>query len=290
MNTKLFFGCALVLASYMSNVSAEDCRTLKEQAKQATGQQKAELWQQAIRDCPSSDLMYLHYQHGLALITVKNFAEALEAFKQADKDGGGKDNGNNKNYYTTKVAVLGRQAQMHIALQQRAEAVVPLKSAMKLAKDEQITIPEWLLSLQKYNDDTNSKEPFTATEVASLLKEGRAFGVEPTLDYQITFEFNSATMTSDGEALLNKVAEGLQDIRSHVVVVGHTDTQGDVAYNQALSEKRAVAIKKALVAKAPSLANQLTTLGKGESEPKYNGGTPDDDQRNRRVEFVFALK
>ena len=71
-------------------------------------------------------------------------------------------------------------------------------------------------------------------------------------------------------------------------MVGHTDTKGDATYNQNLSERRAVAIKKALVAKMPSLAKQLTTQGKGKTEPKYNGDTPDDDQRNRRVEFVFS--
>ncbi|MBK8326853.1 MAG: OmpA family protein [Moraxellaceae bacterium] len=286
MNVKLSLGCAMVLVSYISTASAEDCGALKEQARQATGQQKVELWQQSINECPSSNLMYLHYQHGLALITTGNFDEALNAFKKADNNGVGND----RNYYTTKIAVLGRQAQMHLKLEQRVEALAALKSASKLAKEEQITIPDWLLAVQKYNDDAITNKPFTAAEINRLLATTKAFGVEPALDYQITFEFDSATMTPEGKALLQKVIESLQGITTSLSVVGHTDTKGDANYNQTLSEKRAIAIKNALVAKIPSLANQLTPLGKGESEPKYNSGTSDDDQRNRRVEFVFAVK
>ncbi len=285
MNIKLFLSCAMVLACYMDNANAEDCSALKEQAKKATGQQKVELWQQAIQSCPSSDLMYLHYQHGLALITTKSFAEALDAFKLA---GNIVSEDKSKDYYATKVAILGRQAQVHLNLQQRAEALTFLNVAINLAKAETLTLPKWLVELQKYNDDNNSQQPFTAEEVKSMLKRGRDVGIEPKIDYQITFDFNTATMTSEGEALLSKVVESFQNMPSSVVVVGHTDTKGDTTYNQTLSEKRAVAIKKALAAKIPALANKLTTQGKGKTQPKYNGGTPDDDQRNRRVEFVFV--
>lgn len=286
MNIKLSVGLALLLAAHISNVSATetDCTALKEQAAQATGQQKVELWQQAINECPSSSQMYLHYKHGLALIATKNFTAALDELKEAATKGQGNDN----DYFATKVAILGRQAQVYLNLNERINAKSALNSAAQIAKSNQIALPEWLVELQKFDDDATSQQPLSKAEIKTLIeKSNRDFFVEPKLDYQITFEEESTTITSEGNALLQKVIESFQDVTKPILIVGHTDTRGDAAYNQALSEKRANHIKKMLAAQIPSLANKLTTIGKGESEPKYHGNTSDDHQKNRRVEFVF---
>ncbi len=283
MNFKNRFIVAIAAACFISGAYAQgDCLSLHKEAQQVSGQAKVQLYKQVLTVCNPSFTLY--YQQGLAFKEVENFSAALESFQNAQQA----SNTAESNYTEKTVAALGRQAEMQVILAQRAKGISTLKLAIKIAKDEQITIPDWLLSLQKQMDDTISEKPFNSKELRSLLNETRALGVEPTLDYQITFDFNTATMTSDGEALLSKVVESFQDIHSNVVVVGHTDTKGDATYNQNLSERRAVAIKKALVAKMPSLAKQLTTQGKGKTEPKYNGDTPDDDQRNRRVEFVFS--
>lgn len=286
MNIKLSVGLALLLAAHISNVSATetDCTALKEQAAQATGQQKVELWQQAINECPSSSQMYLHYKHGLALIATNDFTAALKALEQANAKGECKDN----DCFATKVAILGRQAQVYLNLNQRPHAKSALNSAAKIAKANQLSLPNWLVDLQKHDDDTTSQQPLSKAEVNTLIaRSDKDFFVEPKLDYQITFEENSTTTTSEGNALLQKVIESFQDVTKPILIVGHTDTRGDAAYNQALSEKRANHIKKMLAAQIPSLANKLTTIGKGESEPKYHGNTSDDHQKNRRVEFVF---
>jgi len=65
---------------------------------------------------------------------------------------------------------------------------------------------------------------------------------------------------------------------------GHTDSTGSTSYNQALSERRAVAVRGALIARGANAAN-LTAVGYGESRPIASNGTREGRARNRRTEF-----
>ena len=71
---------------------------------------------------------------------------------------------------------------------------------------------------------------------------------------------------------------------SAVSVVGHTDTRGEAAYNQALSERRASAVKAWLVAHGVP-ATRVTASGAGESRPRATGDTDEAHRANRRVEI-----
>jgi OOP family OmpA-OmpF porin len=64
--------------------------------------------------------------------------------------------------------------------------------------------------------------------------------------------------------------------------VGHTDNTGSDAYNQALSERRAEAVKAWVVAQGVNPA-LITTSGKGESEPADDNSTAEGRRNNRRV-------
>ena len=72
-------------------------------------------------------------------------------------------------------------------------------------------------------------------------------------------------------------------------IEGHTDSIGSDSYNQALSERRAQAVKAYLVSKGIS-ATRLSTEGKGESEPiadntKNGRDNPEGRAMNRRAEL-----
>lgn len=71
-----------------------------------------------------------------------------------------------------------------------------------------------------------------------------------------------------------------------IAVEGHTDSVGNDAYNQDLSERRATAVKDLLVARdiAPE---RITATGHGESLPVADNKTAAGRQQNRRVEIVF---
>ena len=70
-----------------------------------------------------------------------------------------------------------------------------------------------------------------------------------------------------------------------LVIEGHTDNVGDAAANQALSEKRAAAVKAYLVGKGVD-ASRLESKGLGATKPKVSNDTPEGRQTNRRVELV----
>ena len=89
-----------------------------------------------------------------------------------------------------------------------------------------------------------------------------------TLSADGLFEFNSAVIAS-GKQELVALADSLKadKMLKAVTVVGHTDYLGSDKYNQALSEKRANAVKDYFVA-AGVAADKVAAMGKGESEAK----------------------
>ena len=69
-------------------------------------------------------------------------------------------------------------------------------------------------------------------------------------------------------------------------VVGHTDSDGEAAYNIGLSERRANAVADVLQSDGVPY-NRLRTIGRGEEQPIATNLTPEGKAQNRRVEVVI---
>ncbi|MDB5815565.1 MAG: ompA family protein [Rhodocyclales bacterium] len=82
------------------------------------------------------------------------------------------------------------------------------------------------------------------------------------------FEYNKAEISNLGQEKLAAFADRVVKLKSLevVIAVGHADRVGTDAYNQALSEKRADAVKDFLVSKGVP-ANRVYTEGKGKTQP-----------------------
>ena len=107
-----------------------------------------------------------------------------------------------------------------------------------------------------------------------------------TLPEDITFDTNSDIVRPSLQAELNKVAASLvQYPDSSVLVIGHTDNQGDATYNQRLSERRASSVSAILKAGGVS-GRRVSASGRGENEPKASNLTPEGMAQNRRVEII----
>jgi outer membrane protein OmpA-like peptidoglycan-associated protein len=105
----------------------------------------------------------------------------------------------------------------------------------------------------------------------------------------VNFEFDRADLRPDAKPVLDSVYALLKAEPSlRLSIGGHTDNQGSSAYNQALSEKRARAVREALVARGlrDTDAKRLDAAGFGSSMPIADNGTEDGRARNRRVELV----
>ncbi|MDP2657696.1 MAG: OmpA family protein [Candidatus Deferrimicrobium sp.] len=72
-----------------------------------------------------------------------------------------------------------------------------------------------------------------------------------------------------------------------ISVEGHTDSVGKDKYNQALSERRAAAVKKYLVENGAATPDKIKPVGYGESRPVADNKTKEGKFKNRRVEILI---
>nr|MBP6610941.1 OmpA family protein [Paludibacter sp.] len=102
----------------------------------------------------------------------------------------------------------------------------------------------------------------------------------------IKFDVAKATIKPESMGTINYVVKMMTEHPElKFSVEGHTDSDGDTASNQKLSEARSKAILDAMV-KAGISASRLTSKGHGESKPMTGNDTPEGKAQNRRVEFV----
>jgi outer membrane protein OmpA-like peptidoglycan-associated protein len=107
---------------------------------------------------------------------------------------------------------------------------------------------------------------------------------------RIEFDYDRATLRPEAAARLARLGKFLAKSRDNwksLVISGHTDERGSVAYNQTLSEHRAAAVKAALVAQGVA-REKMRTRGFSELQPIDPGHNEVAWQRNRRVEFEFT--
>ncbi len=138
-------------------------------------------------------------------------------------------------------------------------------------QDEQIGVYFSNIKIAKGMPDTRHK----------LVEEGR-FSTTGIL-----FDTGSATIKPESLGVLKAIADVLKqhaDIR--VRIVGHTDAVGDDKTNQALSERRAAAVKAMLETTFGIDGERMNPEGKGESVPVGDNQTSAGRTQNRRVEFI----
>ncbi|ABD55703.1 OmpA family protein [Jannaschia sp. CCS1] len=107
------------------------------------------------------------------------------------------------------------------------------------------------------------------------------------LDANLLFDFDSATLRRAGLQAVSELAAAIRSGQvSQVIVDGHTDAAGSDAYNQTLSQERAVAVAQALMVQGVA-QGLLTTRAFGESRPVADNGSEAGAQQNRRVEVLL---
>ncbi|MBW4653816.1 MAG: OmpA family protein [Kaiparowitsia implicata GSE-PSE-MK54-09C] len=105
------------------------------------------------------------------------------------------------------------------------------------------------------------------------------------VELDVKFDFDKANVKPESYADIKALADFMSQYPSTTTVVeGHTDSRGGEAYNQNLSERRAIAVREVLVNQYGVDAARVSAAGYGESRPVAENATHSGRAINRRVE------
>jgi outer membrane protein OmpA-like peptidoglycan-associated protein len=143
-------------------------------------------------------------------------------------------------------------------------------------------------SIGQYMDQQEAalQQQFAASDAANIQRNADVLAV--TFKSDVLFDINSATLKPGAYQEINRVAQVLvQYPQTNIQIAGHTDSSGSEAYNQELSERRAMSVKNALTNQGVDPA-RMRTLGFGEGMPVADNSTEAGRQLNRRVVVTIA--
>lgn len=141
-------------------------------------------------------------------------------------------------------------------------------------------------------------------QVSSLNASKSGFNVRVTdtstivdLASDALFAFDSAELSPEATSSLARTADLIRaGAPGDIAIIGHTDSKGDDAYNQGLSERRAQAVADWMEGQAGVRLRSFAVSGKGETNPVAPNTTPDGSDnpdgraKNRRVEIVIPKR
>src|SRR5262245_12077489 len=106
-----------------------------------------------------------------------------------------------------------------------------------------------------------------------------------TFAADVLFDFDKSVIKPEGKSKLDDLTNKMKGINLEVVIaIGHADSIGSDAYNQALSVRRAEAVKAYFISRGIE-GNRVYTEGKGEKQPVADNKTAEGRAKNRRTEI-----
>lgn len=184
----------------------------------------------------------------------------------------------------------GQQAE---ELRQRDRQIVALEEEIREldarlagATSEARTAAEQLAVQAHAREQLQQLEGLFSADEALVLRQGNALIVRV---HGLGFSPGSAQLAPGTAALLERMARALALYpAARVAIEGHTDSTGDSAANQRLSQQRAEAVRERLIGTAGIPAGQLTAIGYGDSRPVASNADEAGRRRNRRIDLVIT--
>ncbi|MEM9705663.1 MAG: OmpA family protein [Pseudomonadota bacterium] len=141
----------------------------------------------------------------------------------------------------------------------------------------------------QYQDCWDGSSVPTTSQCPPQLVESAAVALDP-INFVVYFDYDKSNLTPQASTLVREAAaRALEGDIDTVVVSGNTDTSGSSAYNQALSQRRAAAVRAALIDSGVP-ADRIETRAFGETN--LAKATPDGTREplNRRSEVTISFE
>ena len=274
-----------MVAAWSGFASAMDCRRSAEdyeRAKSAGDRQERMAWlHRSIAACPNFNAWYML---GRLYAKQGRLDQASHAFAQARAVSGTP---------RAEALALGRHGEVLMRAGRHHQALRTLERADQFHPPP---APDWLAaSLRSARIQSHRKNMAAAEITAFLYPYGASdpnsrFSVRPAVNLPVHFEFDRADLNTSGSRQVVELGRALSsaNLRSaSFLLVGHTDKRGSRAYNQILSERRALTIKMELERRFPNLIGKLKSTGRGETQLLYDGDDETDHMLNRRVKITL---
>lgn len=134
----------------------------------------------------------------------------------------------------------------------------------------------------KNQDRANRLQNIDGIQIKRIPRQGDSICDFVAEMSDIFFAYDSFELTPEAKETINSISSILIEIPTRVEVIGHTDDYGTDEYNLNLSKMRALSVGNQLRAGG---INNITEIGKGESEPIASNRTAEGRKKNRRVEI-----
>ena len=105
--------------------------------------------------------------------------------------------------------------------------------------------------------------------------------------HEVFFPFDSSTLSSDAQTVVRQNATYAQPRQGHVRLEGNADERGSREYNLALGQRRAEAVREAMVLNGLR-ADSLEAISYGEERPRCTDHTEECFAINRRVDILMG--
>lgn len=208
-------------------------------------------------------------------VTKRKVAEAEVASAGKERDQMRLDSRTNE----ANAAKLSAERATLTAQQAQSDAAAAQRAAQQSQMDA--------ANAQRQTQDAQARNAQLEAQLADLAAKKTARGMVITLG-DVLFGTDLSRLTPDGMRSAQKLADVLQqNPQRRVMVEGFADSTGAADYNQGLSERRATAVRTALLDMGVA-RERIEVRGYGESFPVAANDSAGNRQLNRRVEIVLS--
>lgn len=224
-----------------------------------------------------------------ASIELASARKSLDAAEDALQHGKAMSTIDHYAYLATQQAQTGeaRIAEMR-ARQQVAKGEAERNRVLLDARTQEADVATATAKQEQQNAEMARAEAENAQrELAEMQAKKTDRGMVVTLS-DVLFDTGAATLKPGADLALGRVSDFMkQNPDTKLIVEGHTDSVGSEVSNETLSQRRADAVKAALMSRGVQ-GDRIETIGRGEGFPVASNDTQAGRQQNRRVEIIFS--